>query len=143
MSKNTTKDTTNHIVPSTTHNKNVPKQQSSTANASMLKESKKDQKDKKHKEHKKDKKQQAQPQLQQRQRIVANNFSELSEDLQDKIRKAKIPEDKINANFRILLNILHFLTKDSFRMHDNSQTPPMIHYRRPYASSKLIEEAST
>jgi len=94
------------------------------------------------KNEKKQKEQKKQsPRLQQRQHIVANCLAELSDDLQDKIKKAKLPEDKVNANFRILLNILHFLTKDSYRMDDNVPTPPRAHYRRPYASAKLIEEA--
>jgi len=73
--------------------------------------------------------------------IIADNVSELPDDLQKKLKKAKLPEDKLNDNFLILLNILHFLTKDSFRMNDQPEGPPRD--RRPYASQEMMDKAST
>jgi len=72
---------------------------------------------------------------------IADNVSELSEEIQKKLKKAKLDEKKLNDNFPILLNVLHFLTKDSFRMRDQPEGPPRD--RRPYASPEMMEYAST
>jgi len=72
--------------------------------------------------------------------IVARKVSDLSEDIQKKLKKSRLAEEQLNANFQILLNVLHFLTKDSYRMGDDktASSPPQ---RKPYASVKLMEAA--
>lgn len=70
----------------------------------------------------------------------ANCFAELSEELQKKIKKAKLHEDEVNKQFWVLLNVLHFITKESYRME--GQDSPPVQRRRPYAPVKSIEAAS-
>jgi thiamine kinase-like enzyme len=69
----------------------------------------------------------------------ANCFAELSEELQKKIKKAKLHEDEVNKQFWVLLNVLHFITKESYRME--GQDSPPVQRRRPYAPVKSIEAA--
>lgn len=70
----------------------------------------------------------------------ANCFAELSEELQKKIKKAKLHEDEVNQQFWVLLNVLHFITKESYRMEGHDSPP--VQRRRPYAPVKSIEAAS-
>ena len=70
----------------------------------------------------------------------ANCFAELSEELQKKIKKAKLHEDEVNKQFWVLLNVLHFITKESYCM-DGQDSPP-VQRRRPYAPLKAIDAAS-
>lgn len=71
--------------------------------------------------------------------IIIGSVSDLSDDIQKKLKKAKISDEKIQKNLRVLLNVLHFLTKDSYRMPGEDKDPPRE--RRPYATSAMIEAA--
>mmetsp|Transcript_3652 Transcript_3652/g.4043 ORF Transcript_3652/g.4043 Transcript_3652/m.4043 type:complete len:676 (+) Transcript_3652:89-2116(+) len=74
-----------------------------------------------------------------RQVITADCFSDLPSDLQKKITKAKLDIQQVNDNFKYLLNILHFLTKDVYRTTDH--VPEERRSRQPYASTQMMQAA--
>jgi hypothetical protein len=78
---------------------------------------------------------------QQRERkvIMVASVADLSEDIQKKLKKAKIPDEKLQKNLKVLLNVLHFLTKDSYRTPGEDKDPPRE--RRPYATASMIDGA--
>lgn len=69
---------------------------------------------------------------------VASTVSELPDEWQKKLKKSHLDETNLNANFSILCNVLHFLTKDSFRMPDQEKE---VRERRAYASHSMMEAA--
>lgn len=69
---------------------------------------------------------------------VASCVAELPDEWQKKLKKTHLAEDTLNAHFYILCNVLHFLTKDSFRMPDQEKE---VRERRPYASQQMMDDA--
>lgn len=69
---------------------------------------------------------------------VASCVAELPDDWQKKLKKSHLDEATLNQHFYILCNVLHFLTKDSFRMPDQEKE---VRERRTYASVPMMEAA--
>lgn len=74
------------------------------------------------------------------QKILADNFSELPEDIKKRVRDAKLEEDVVNKSFPVLLSVLHFLTKDSYQTRDEV---PVKKDHAPYATEQTMDTAST
>lgn len=69
---------------------------------------------------------------------TASCVAELPEEWQKKLKKSHLEESALNEHFFILCNVLHFLTKDSFRMPDQEKE---TRERRPYASQSMMDTA--
>lgn len=69
---------------------------------------------------------------------VVSSVAELPEEWQKKLRKLHLEEPLLNQNFAILCNVLHFLTKDSFKMPEQTKD---VRERRPYASTAMMDAA--
>lgn len=66
---------------------------------------------------------------------ICDSFSDIPEEWQKKITEAEISTNFDERNFKILLNILRFITKDSFRMTNQVKEDVK---RRPYASDETL-----
>jgi hypothetical protein len=73
-----------------------------------------------------------------RRKIIADNFSELPEDIKKRVRDAKLEEDVVNKSFPVLLSVLHFLTKDSYQTRDEV---PAKKDHAPYATEQTMDTA--
>lgn len=64
--------------------------------------------------------------------------ADLPEDIQKKLKKSHLDEAVLNKHFDVLCNVLHFLTKHSFRIPDQEKE---VRERRPYASQEMMDNA--
>jgi len=66
------------------------------------------------------------------------SVADLPEDIQKKLKKSHLDEALLNKHFDVLCNVLHFLTKHSFRIPDQEKE---VRERRPYASQEMMDTA--
>lgn len=71
---------------------------------------------------------------------ICDNFEELPEEWKKKIIKLNMDTNFTEKRFKILLNVLHFLTKDSFRMSNQEKK---LRDRKPYASQEILDLAQS
>lgn len=69
---------------------------------------------------------------------ICDSFSDLPEEWQQKILEDSIDRNMNVKRFKILLNILHFITKDSFRMTDQEKE---VSEKKPFASEGILKIA--